>query len=355
VRLRAGGVDDMTSFPVRGSAIDVAFSDDDHAVLLRMRFENVADDGSGGSGGGHVPEGIMAQTVRMRGRRVHALLARLAALGAGAGTAGTETELGLARAWGLCTVWERKGNKTQVYTGGTGITLMKERTSKTYKVKLTHAGFDGPLEYAEYDGQVQCIVESGVIREVEITGQGTMTYMPSENKYTGSFENGLRHGKGTLTVKSKGRSLTTNWQLDLPEKKGALTFTGTTCSYEGGVKDFRMQGSGAFKSPSPWFEFVGVFQNDVPVSGALTENHHLEPQTMTSIEQTSILSQMPKELDAATKAKYDAKLEKQRADDRSKVKPLDTSGGPTGNVWVYYDKDGVRHETPVRGFSPQDQ
>jgi hypothetical protein len=80
VRLRAGGVDDMTSFPVRGSAIDVAFSDDDHAVLLRMRFENVADDGSGGSGGGHVPEGIMAQTVRMRGRRVRALLARLAAL-----------------------------------------------------------------------------------------------------------------------------------------------------------------------------------------------------------------------------------------------------------------------------------
>ncbi len=97
VRLRAGGVDDMTSFPVRGSAIDVAFSDDDHAVLLRMRFENVADDGSGGSGGGHVPaeasmqeqEGGMAQTVRMRASRVPALLARLAALGAGAGSAGT--------------------------------------------------------------------------------------------------------------------------------------------------------------------------------------------------------------------------------------------------------------------------
>jgi hypothetical protein len=91
VRLRAGGVDDMTSFPLRGSAIDVAFSDDDHAVLLRMRFENVADDGSGGSGGsggGHVPGGIMAQTVRMRASRVPALLARLAALGAGAGMAG---------------------------------------------------------------------------------------------------------------------------------------------------------------------------------------------------------------------------------------------------------------------------
>jgi hypothetical protein len=193
-----------------------------------------------------------------------------------------------------------------------------------------------------------------VIREVEITGKGTMTYMPSKNVYTGCFENGLRHGAGTLSVQSKGRSLTTNWQLDLPAKTGEMTFAGRTCSYEGEVRDFRMQGSGAFASTSPWFVFVGVFDNDVPVSGALTENHHLKPQPMTRIEQTSILSQMPKELDAATKRTYDAKLEAQRSLDRSKVKPLDTSGGPKGHVWVHYDKDGTRHEEPVRGFRPED-
>jgi hypothetical protein len=193
-------------------------------------------------------------------RKVSTLLDRLATLGAGAGSAGTagtgtagiETELGLARAWGLCTVWERKGKKTQVYTGGTGITSSAKRTSKTYKVKLTHGGFDGPMEDAEYDGQVQCIVESVVISEVEITGKGTMTYMPSQNVYTDCFENGLRHGEGTLTVQSKGRSLTTNWQQELPAKTGVLTFTGTTCNYEGEVRDFRMQGSGAFASTSPW-------------------------------------------------------------------------------------------------------
>jgi hypothetical protein len=303
------------------------------------------DDGGGRSERAAGPLGARVvshwdQAVRMRASRVPALLARLAALGAGAGSAAgpgtTATEPALARAWGLCTVWERKGKKTQVYTGGTGITSSAKRTSKTYKVKLTHGGFDGPMEDAEYDGQVQCIVESGVISEVEITGKGTMTYMSSQNVYTGCFENGLRHGEGTLTVQSKGRSLTTNWQQDLPAKTGALTFTGTTCSYEGEVRDFRMQGSGAFASTSPWFVFVGVFDNDVPVSGALTENHHLEPQPMTRIEPTSILSQMPKELDKATEAVYNAKLEKQRAEDRSKVKALDTSGRRKEDAWRGY-------------------
>jgi hypothetical protein len=285
-------------------------------------------------------EGRMAQTVRMRASRVPALLARLAALGAGAGSATepatwTATELALARAWGHCTVWERKTG-IEVYIDRTGITSSAARTTRRYKVRLTRGAVDGPLQYAEYDGQVQCIVQENAISAVEITGQGTMTYMPSKNVYTGSFANGLRHGEGTLTVQSKGRSLTTKWQLDKPEKTGALTFAGRTCSYEGEVLDFSMQGSGAFASPSPWFVFVGVFTNDVPVSGALTENHHLKPQPMTRIEQTSILSQMPKELDAATEAAYDAKLEAQRSLDRSKVKALDTSGRRKEDAWRGY-------------------
>jgi hypothetical protein len=119
------------------------------------------------------------------------------------------------------------------------------------------------------------------------------------------------------------------------------------------VRDFRMHGRGTFASTSPWYTFVGVFDNDVPVSGALTENNHLDPQPMNRIEQTSILSQKPKELDAATKAIYDANLKAQRSLDRSKVKALDTSGA-SKNVWVHYDKDGTRREEPVRDFGPDE-
>jgi hypothetical protein len=228
-RLSAEGVEKMTMFHMRGNAIDVAFSNDHHEVLLRLRFENVANVSAAspvGSGGDHVPaeasmqeqEGRMAQTVRMRGSRVPALLARLAALGAGAAAAAgpgtTETELALARAWGHCTVTERKTGK-QVYTVGTGITSSAARTKKRYKVILTSVDFEGIPVNAEYDGDVQCIAKDGEITEVELTGQGTMTYRPAQNVYTGRFENGLRHGKGTLTVQSKGRSLTTKWQQDL--------------------------------------------------------------------------------------------------------------------------------------------
>jgi len=42
VRLSAGGVHDMTMFRMRGNAVTVAFSNDDHEVLLQMRFENVS-------------------------------------------------------------------------------------------------------------------------------------------------------------------------------------------------------------------------------------------------------------------------------------------------------------------------
>jgi hypothetical protein len=60
VRLSAGGVYDMTMFRLQGNAIDVAFSNDDNEVLLRMRFENVANVSAaspvGGSGGAHVPQ-----------------------------------------------------------------------------------------------------------------------------------------------------------------------------------------------------------------------------------------------------------------------------------------------------------
>ena len=58
VRLRAGeGAFRMPMFRMRGNAIQVAFSNGKHVVLLRMRFENVAEEASGGgSGGADVPE-----------------------------------------------------------------------------------------------------------------------------------------------------------------------------------------------------------------------------------------------------------------------------------------------------------
>jgi hypothetical protein len=69
-RLSAAGVYRMPMFRMRGNAIQVAFSNDDHVVLLRMRFENVGDEEPvGGSGGAHVPALVHMQALLEEMRR----------------------------------------------------------------------------------------------------------------------------------------------------------------------------------------------------------------------------------------------------------------------------------------------
>jgi hypothetical protein len=58
----------MTMFRMRGNAISVAFSNDEHEVLLRLRFENVENVENvvvetGGGAGGDVPERVGMQAV----------------------------------------------------------------------------------------------------------------------------------------------------------------------------------------------------------------------------------------------------------------------------------------------------
>lgn len=232
---------------------------------------------------------------------------------------------------GDCIVRNRKGEKEVVYEGVPNIISdISEAPRKTIKYKVE-------LERGLYDGDVQCIIDEGKITAVEITGSGTMHYK-NDNIYTGTFLRGFRHGKGTMEFFNIKRTYTGEWQLDIPEKTGVLHFKGLACNYEGELQDMYMHGKGIFKSQSPFYTFLGVFQRDIPVSGALEENKTLGPKTMKTIEAVPIFQQKPNELDADTIKKYERELEEQTEKDREGMKPYRPrqSNSPPRTYWSDY-------------------